>query len=202
MRMQYSYSKDTMGRAMEQVLAFVLESVKQAEKVEDPIQRKKKLAQLLSLRQNGKDYTTQNKKISENTRKLINKLMLHFEGVIASIILNNQTVSDAFGCYSSQQRETVWKGVLIKRLLSSKQLEIYLKRQLQDMKLNANISLADFYEFSTLKVTLNFVLVNKQEQRLEIVNRFTRPNMPVWAAIIASTSLPYVLPAFASNEEW
>lgn len=77
-----------------------------------------------------------------------------------------------------------------------------MKEKLEDMKLNANTSLAEFYEFSPRKITLNFVLVNKQEERLEIVNRFTKPNMPLWAAIIASASMPYVLPAFASNEEW
>jgi hypothetical protein len=60
------------------------------------------------------------------------------------------------------------------------------------MKLNSNISLSEFYEFSPRKITLNFSLVNKNEERLEIVNRFTRPNMPLWAAIIASTSMPYL----------
>jgi predicted acylesterase/phospholipase RssA len=62
------------------------------------------------------------------------------------------------------------------------------------MKLNSNISLSEFYEFSPRKITLNFSLVNKNEERLEIVNRFTRPNMPLWAAIIASTSIPYLFP--------
>jgi hypothetical protein len=70
------------------------------------------------------------------------------------------------------------------------------------MKLNSNTSLAEFYEFSPRKITLNFALINKKEQRLEIVNRFTKPNMPLWAAIIASASMPYLLPEFACNEEW
>lgn len=26
--------------------------------------------------------------------------------------------------------------------------------------------------------------------------------MPLWAAIVASTSMPYMLPAFASDQEW
>jgi hypothetical protein len=62
------------------------------------------------------------------------------------------------------------------------------------MKLNSNTNLSEFYEFSPRKITLNFSLVNKNEERLEIINRFTRPNMPLWAAIIASTSMPYLYP--------
>lgn len=67
------------------------------------------------------------------------------------------------------------------------------------MKLNSNTSLSEFYEFSPRKITLNFSLINKNEERLEIINRFTRPNMPLWAAIIASTSMPYLFPEFASK---
>jgi hypothetical protein len=35
-----------------------------------------------------------------------------------------------------------------------------------------------------------------------MVNRFTRPNMPVWAAIVASTSMPLLLPDVDFLEEW
>lgn len=31
---------------------------------------------------------------------------------------------------------------------------------------------------------------------MELINRFTSPNMPIWAAIIASTSMPLILPEF------
>jgi predicted acylesterase/phospholipase RssA len=91
---------------------------------------------------------------------------------------------------------------LVRRLLSAKKLELYIKEKLEEMKLNSSTSLAEFYDFSPRKITLNFNLINKKEQRLEIVNRFTRPNMPLWAAIVASASMPYLLPAFACDEEW
>jgi len=62
------------------------------------------------------------------------------------------------------------------------------------MRLNSNTTLAEYYDFCPRKITLNFALINKNKERVEMVNRFTRPNMPVWAAIIASTSMPLLLP--------
>jgi hypothetical protein len=43
---------------MERLLSYVIESAKTVEKIKDPILRKKKLAQLLSLKngKDGKDY--------------------------------------------------------------------------------------------------------------------------------------------------
>ena len=70
------------------------------------------------------------------------------------------------------------------------------------MNLNVNTTLSQFYEFGYRKITLNFALINKNKERIELFNRFTRPNMPIWAAIVASTSLPYLFPAVNFLEEW
>lgn len=37
---------------------------------------------------------------------------------------------------------------------------------------------------------------------MELINRFTSPNFPIWAAIIASTSMPLIMPEFSFLEEW
>jgi hypothetical protein len=34
------------------------------------------------------------------------------------------------------------------------------------------------------------------------MNKNTTPNMPVWAAITAATSLPFFYPYFKVNKEW
>jgi hypothetical protein len=109
---------------MENVLSYVMDSAKEAEKIKDERLRKKKLAQLLSLRNGykGKDYMQKNKLISKNTQRIINKLMFHFEELITYVILNNYLIPAAFQQFAPDQREQVWKGVLIKRLLSSKRL--------------------------------------------------------------------------------
>ncbi len=65
--------------------------------------------------------------ISKNTQRIINKLMFHFEEMITYIILNNYFVASTFQQFDESMKENVWKGVLIKRLLSSKKLELYIK---------------------------------------------------------------------------
>lgn len=124
MKTEYLYSKDKVTGAMENVLTYVLNSAQEAEKIKDEQLRKKKLAQLLSLRNGfkGKDYVEKNKRISHNTQRIINKLMFHFEELITYVILNNQLIASTFQHFAPEQREQVWKGVLVKRLLSSKKL--------------------------------------------------------------------------------
>jgi hypothetical protein len=60
----------------------------------------------------------------------------------------------------------VWKGALIRRLLSSKRLELYIKGKLEEMKLNQNTTLSEFYDFCPRKITLNFCLINKKKERM------------------------------------
>ena len=105
------------------------------------------MAQLLSLKNGafGKNYYEKNKMTSNNTQKLINKLMYHFEELITLVILNNYLVPSTFQQFDVSKRDQVWKGVLIRKLLSSKKLELYIKEQLEQMKLNCNTTLAEFY---------------------------------------------------------
>ena len=94
MKIEYLYSKDKVCNEMERVLSYVIESAKKVQKIKDPTLRKKKLAQLLSLKNglNGKNYEAKNKMISKNVQRIINKLMLHFEEVITYVILNNYLI--------------------------------------------------------------------------------------------------------------
>lgn len=197
MRTEFLYSKDVVTHNMEDILDHVTRSCYEAMKIKgDPELQKKRLAQFLSLKNGkyGKDYKTKNQMISENTQNLIKKMMNHFEGLLVNFILSRPVMSNTFDCSDPITAEKVWKGALVKRLLSSKKLELYIKKMLEDMKLNSNTTLAEYYDFCPRKITLNFALVNKNKERVQMVNRFTRPNMPLWAAIIASTSMPMLLP--------
>lgn len=49
----------------------------------------------------------------------------------------------------------------------------------------------EFYEFSPNKIQLNFMAVESITNTITVINYLTRPNMPVWAAILATSSLPY-----------
>jgi len=66
---------------MSKILDHVVKSSYEVMKIkDDPKLQKKRLAQLLSLKNGskGKDYKEKNKKISENTKRLIKMMMVHF----------------------------------------------------------------------------------------------------------------------------
>lgn len=97
----------------------------EAIKIKDsPELQKKRLAQFLSLKngKNGKNYKAKNKMISENTQHLIKILMVHFEGILVNLILNHHLINSTFDCSDPETAEKVWKGTLVKKLLTSKKL--------------------------------------------------------------------------------
>ena len=65
-----------------------------------------------------------------------------------------------------------------------------------------NIALKEFYEISPRKIQLNFLAIESVTQTLTIINHITRPNMPVWAAIFATCSLPYFFSSMTDHKEW
>lgn len=74
--------------------------------------------------------------------------------------------------------------------------------KLKDMHLSPSITLAKFYESAPRTLLLNFCVINITEQRLEFFNKFTMPYMPLWAAVVASASLPFLFNYFPVPHEW
>ena len=129
MRTEFLYSKGVVTRTMEDILDYLTRSCYEAIKIkDDPALQRKRLSQFLSLK-NGhlKDYKAKNQMISENTKNFIKKLMLHFQGILVKFLLNHPLISQTFDCSDPITAEKVWKGVLVKKLLSSKKLELYIK---------------------------------------------------------------------------
>lgn len=48
--------------------------------------------------------------------------MFHFEELVSYILLNNELIKDAFETIDDSHKNEVWKGALIKKLLSTKKL--------------------------------------------------------------------------------
>ena len=70
-------------------------------------------------------------------------MMVHFEQLLVDIVLNNILVKDTFELGLDEvSAEKVWKGIIIKKLLSSKKLEFYIKEKLEEMKVNPNTTLS------------------------------------------------------------
>ena len=70
------------------------------------------------------------------------------------------------------------------------------------MSLDENITLSSFYKLSNKKIRLNFTAVNTQTDTIEIINYQTKPHMPVWAALVATASLPDFFTSIVQQPEW
>jgi hypothetical protein len=53
-----------------------------------------------------------------------------------------------------------------------------------------------------VKIFLNFSVIDINNERLTFLNKNTMPNMPLWAAILAASSVPFLHQFFESNKEW
>ena len=81
-------------------------------------------------------------------------------------------------------------------------LKEYIIDHLKQERLSPSISLAEFYKVSKRKILLNFPTINVNQQRLAFINKSITSNMPVWAAILATSSLPIFHDHFVANKEW
>jgi hypothetical protein len=88
------------------------------------------------------------------------------------------------------------------RLFSTYRLKHFIVSELKKANLSPSITLSEFYSTTKRKIFLNFAAININEHRLEFLNKVTTPSMPVWAAIIASSSLPFFHKYFQANKEW
>ena len=94
------------------------------------------------------------------------------------------------------------KGILTNKLMSVFKQKDYIINQLKEERLSPSITLAEFYKVSKRKILLNFPTINANQQRLTFINKNLMPNMPIWAAILATSSLPLFHDHFAANQEW
>ena len=55
------------------------------------------------------------------------------------------------------------------------------------------MTLSRFHKLNkNIDILLNFNCVDTTQQRFSVINKFTRPNMPLWAALMAAASLPFL----------
>ena len=86
--------------------------------------------------------------------------------------------------------------------LSSLSIKNLIRRILTSLNYDANITLREFYDISKKKIQLNFMVVESATSTVSIINHLTRPNMPVWAALMATSSLPYFYRAATDYKSW
>lgn len=90
---------------------------------------------------------------------------------------------------SVKQVRNAWKGLLLGKIHSSRKIKKFVQDIMVDLKLSKDVTLSEFHAASKKKITLNFSVINTGTNSIEIFNYHTRPYMPVWAAVVATSSL-------------
>ena len=89
---------------------------------------------------------------------------------------------------------------MINRLLTTFKLKKFITNKLKEQKLSPSITLSDYYDLAKRKIFLNFSVIDVNKERLAFLNKNSMPNMPLWAAIVASSSLPFYHSFFEGNK--
>jgi len=84
----------------------------------------------LSDKRKDKDYRKKSSAICEGTKRMMKIIMTHFEAVLRELVLGTLFINTNFDFSNPRISEQAWKGIFIKRLLSSKRLEEYIKNML------------------------------------------------------------------------
>lgn len=103
---------------------------------------------------------------------------------------------------SEEDRKNVWKGLIICEAMNVFKLKAYICESLIELGLKAHTTLQEYYKMSGKKITLNFTAIDSATNSIIIINHHTRPNMPVWAAIVATTSMPEFFRPLPDMKEW
>lgn len=130
------------------------------------------------------------KKVFENYGSLL-------EGLIANVLTAEVRIS-----LKGMDSSHVYKGIMVKQLLAVFRVKNYVQRKLKESRLKENITLLQFFNNAPIQLLLNFTTVNIGDARLELMNKNTMPNIPLWAAVVASTSLPFFYREFECSTEW
>lgn len=86
-------------------------------------------------------------------------------------------------------QKEAWKALISAGILTAFEIKRYVCDVLKSLGLSPYASLSEFYEFSVKKIQLNFTAMETRKQKIQFYNYKTRPNMPVWAALLATCSL-------------
>ncbi len=134
---------------------------------------------------------------------IVNQLFQQF-GDIASAVFCELLASNSPLITEPNEIEYFTKGMLIGRMLTVYKLKVFIYQQLNAFGLPRNITLNEFYKRSKPEnqIVLNFLVINVSEQRLEFFNKMLTPKMPLWAAIIAASSLPIIHRNFQCERQW
>jgi hypothetical protein len=129
------------------------------------------------------------------------RLLEIYGSLLEGIVCNSLAECTTFEI-NGKNSHYVLVGFLAHKLFSVFKLKHYIMDRLIERRMSPNISLSEYYEMAKKKIFLNFTVIDVNRERLAFLNKNTMPNMPLWAAILAASSVPFLHNFFDSNKEW
>ena len=74
--------------------------------------------------------------------------------------------------------------------IKADKIKHHIIKILTELNLPRDIKLKEFYEVCPVKICLTFTAVDISSHVLKFINRHTFPEMPVWAALLATSAFP------------
>ena len=98
--------------------------------------------------------------------------------------------------------QVMWKGLIIGGFYQADKLKQKVQDVLEEINFPKNMTLRQFYEACPRKIKLNFMAVDMRSERIFFINHYTFPYMPIWAAILITTSFPGFFPEIRCQPQW
>ena len=204
-RSQSAHSADGVYQAMVTSIDYVVESVYNVDRELSPEDQMKQLSKNLSLNLEKKkdDYENQNRENAKQTKKLVEYLANRFLDFAKYTMYSSPFVHEQiFANLNEEDQRIVWKGLILCEVMNVFKLKSYVCETLIELGLKPQTTLSEFYDLSEKKITLNFTAIEATSDRVAVFNHKTRPYMPLWAAIVTTTSIPEFYKPVSDLREW
>lgn len=159
----------------------------------------------LSIKFMGMNFNSINKQISKSTKEVMSIFLNRYYEQIRYFVMSysSQDVLEIINLESDlEKKEAMWKGIIINNFLKGDKFKFHVQRLLKSMNLPRNIKLKEFYDISSRKIELTFTAVELHSRKVVFINHNSYPEMPLWAAIVISSSFPILFPEIRGQYEW
>lgn len=149
------------------------------------------------------DYLKENESANEKIQALMNFMVEKYGNFLYRFLIQTPNVKETLLQHlTDTERPEILRGLIMCDLFNSLKVKSYIYEKLSELGLQSQTTLKEFYDFSSKKIQLNFLVVETPAKILSIINHKTRPKMPLWAAIVASCSIPFLFEPVLDRKEW
>lgn len=96
----------------------------------------------------------------------------------------------------------MWRGVVILSFLKSDKYKRHIQKTLKKINLPSEIKMREFYDVTPTKIDITVNAIDFTDGKYVFINRYTYPEMPIWAALVIGASYPLIFAEVHSRESW